>query len=156
MADARQATLTHSIHAGVGAAGNILVDDPTQPSTARLWTGRVVTGIAVLFLTFDAVVKVLKLGPAVQATTELGFPESLLVTIGVIELVCLIVYLVPRTSVLGAVLWTGYLGGAVATKVRLEAPLLSSSLFPIYVALFVWGGLWLRDRRVRALLPIVR
>jgi hypothetical protein len=121
-------------------------------SVRKLWVGRVVSGLAVLFLTFDAAIKVLKLGPAVEATAQLGYPQSVIVTIGLIEIACLIVYLIPRTSVLGAVLWTGYLGGAVATHVRVGSPLFSQALFPIYVAALLWAGLWLRDQRVRGLL----
>ena len=91
---------------------------------------------------------------AVEATAQLGYPEGVILGLGVIELVCLIVYLVPSTAVLGAVLWTGYLGGAVATHVRVGNPLLSHTLFPIYVATFLWLGLWLRDQRLRSVLPL--
>lgn len=121
--------------------------------TKEIWAGRVLSGLAILFLTFDAAMKVLKLAPAVEGTTQLGYPASVIVPLGVIQVVCLIVYLIPRTSVLGAVLWTGYLGGAIATHVRLSNPLFSHTLFPIYVAAFLWAGLWLRDPRVRAVLP---
>jgi hypothetical protein len=86
---------------------------------------------------------------AVQGTVALGYPASTIVPIGLIELACLVVYLVPRTAPLGAVLWTGYLGGAIATHVRLGNPLFTHVLFPIYVTVLLWGGLWLRDRRVR-------
>jgi hypothetical protein len=116
------------------------------------WFGRILSGFAVLFLTFDAVVKLLKAAPAVEATTQLGYPESVIVAIGLIEVVLLILYLIPRTSVLGAVLWTGYLGGAVASQLRVGNPLFSHTLFPIYVATMLWLGLWLRDRRLRTLL----
>lgn len=95
----------------------------------------------------------LELPAAVKGTAALGYPESAVFTIGFIEVVCLIVYLIPRTSVLGAVLWTGYLGGAVATHVRVERPLLTHTLFPTYVAALLWIGLWLRDRHLRRLLP---
>jgi hypothetical protein len=121
-------------------------------STKALWTGRLLSGLAVLFLTFDAAVKVLKLGPAVEATTQLGYPESVIVPLGLIEIVCLIVYVIPRTSVLGVVLWTGYLGGAVASQVRVGNPLFTHALFPIYIAALLWIGLGLRDHRVRGLL----
>ena len=110
------------------------------------------SGLAVLFLTFDAAVKVLKLGPAIEATTQLGYPESVIVTLGLIEIGGLILYLIPRTSVLGVVLWTGYLGGAVASHVRVGNPLFGHALFPIYIAALLWIGLGLRDRRVRGLL----
>ena len=118
---------------------------------AQRWTGRVLGGLAILFLTFDAVVKLLRLAPAVEGTAELGFPAGVLVLLGVALRV--IAYAVPRTSVLGAVLLTGYLGGAVAAQVRVGNPLFSHALFPVYVAMLVWGGSFLRDPRVRALSP---
>ena len=126
---------------------------PAAVSTKTLWAGRALSGLAVLFLAFDAAVKVLKPPFAVEATTQLGYPESVIVTLGLIQVACLIVYLIPRTSVLGAILWTGYLGGAVATHVRVASPLFSHTLFPVYVATLLWLGLWLRDHRLRAVLP---
>jgi hypothetical protein len=119
----------------------------------RLMVGYVLTGLVSAFLTFDVVMKVLRLAPAVQATTDLGYPAGTVVWIGLIQLICLVTYLVPRTSVLGAVLLTGYLGGAIATHVRVESPLLGYTLFPTYVAAMVWGGLYLRETRLRELLP---
>ena len=112
------------------------------------------SGFAVLFLLVDATFKVLELPPAVEGTMQLGFPARVVFGLELLQLACLVVYLVPRTSVLGAVLWTGYLGGAVATHVRVGNPLFSHTLFPIYVATFLWAGLWLRDERLRAVLPI--
>jgi DoxX-like family len=109
-----------------------------------------------LFLLFDASMKVLKLPAAVEGTTQLGYPESVIVPLGVLQLLCLALYLFPRTSVLGAILWTGYLGGAIATHVRLQNPLFTHVLFPIYVAVLLWGGLWLRDDRLRSLVPLRR
>ena len=123
-------------------------------SRKTLWAGRVMSGFAVLFLLVDATFKVLELPPAVEGTMQLGFPARVVFGLGLLQLACLVVYLVPRTSVLGAVLWTGYLGGAVATHVRVGNPLFSHTLFPIYVATFLWAGLWLRDERLRAVLPI--
>jgi hypothetical protein len=122
----------------------------------RLTAGYVLTAFVALFLTFDIVMKVLLLAPAVQGTTELGYPAGSVFWIGVIELVCLALYLVPRTAVLGALLLTGYLGGAIATHVRVGSPLVSHTLFPIYVALMVWGGLYLREARLRELVPLRR
>jgi hypothetical protein len=118
--------------------------------------GIVLTALVALFLTFDTMLKVLALAPAVEGTTTLGYPVATVVPIGVIELVCLTLYLVPRTSVLGAVLLTGYLGGAVATHVRLGNPLLTHTLFPLYVGAMLWGGLYLREPRLHALLPLRR
>jgi len=96
----------------------------------RLWAGRVMAAVAILFLLFDSLVKVMKLAPAVDGTRQLGYPVSLVRTIGVIQLACLAVYLFPRTAVLGAVLLTGYLGGAVATHLRLGNPLFTHTLYP--------------------------
>ena len=127
-----------------------------RPSRRRLWTGRVLSGLAALFLTFDGVMKVLLVAPVVKATRELGFPVAAVFWVGVVLLACLAVYLIPRTAVAGAVLLTGFLGGAIATNVHVGAPLFTHVLFPIYMAVLVWGGLYLRDPRVRALLAPAR
>jgi len=129
---------------------------PTHSTPIQRRTVYVMTTLAVLFLTFDTVIKLLRLAPAVQGTVALGYPEHAVAVIGAIELVCLVLYLVPRTAVLGAVVFTGYLGGAVATHLRIGNPLLSHTLFPIYVAALLWGGLYLRDPRLRALMPLRR
>jgi hypothetical protein len=123
----------------------------TAPSRRARWAGRIISGLAVLFLTFDCTIKVLQLAPAMSGTSQLGYPTSAVLGIGIVELICLAVYLIPRTSVLGAILLTGYLGGAIATHVRVGSPLATHVLFPIYVAALIWGGLFLRDLRVRAL-----
>jgi len=123
-------------------------------SSKRLWAGRIVTAIPVLFLLFDAAIKFMQIAPVRESFAQLGYPERLAPTIGALALVCLTLYLIPRTSVLGAILLTGYLGGAVATQVRVGNPLLSHILFPTYVALLLWGGLWLRDDRLRLLVPL--
>ena len=125
-------------------------------SSRSLWAGRILSGLAALFLTFDGVIHVMRIPPVVQGFAQLGFPLSVAVPLGIIELVCVALYLYPRTSVLGAILLTGYLGGAIAAQVRVGAPLLSTMLFPIYVALFVWGGLYLRDEKLRAMIPLRR
>jgi hypothetical protein len=124
----------------------------TSLSTKRVWTGRVISGFAIAFLIFDTVLKLLRLGPAVEGTTQLGYPASAVMVIGIIEAVCLAAYAFPRTAVLGAVLLTGYLGGAVASNLRIGAPLPSHTLFPLYIAALIWGGLYLRDTRLGALL----
>jgi len=116
-----------------------------------MWAGRIITGLTVLFLIFDATVKVLKLPVAVEGTVRLGYPARLVVAIGLVELICLATYLFPRTAVLGAVLLTGYLGGATATQVRLEDPWF---FFPVVIGVLVWGGLFLRDERLHALIPL--
>jgi hypothetical protein len=118
--------------------------------------GWIMSGLVALFLLFDSIVKVMKLPLAVEGTTQLGYPESVIVGIGIVELVCLVVYLIPQTSILGAILLTGYLGGAIATHVRVGSPLWSHVLFPTYVAALIWGGLFLRLDRLRALIPVQR
>ncbi|NUO62635.1 MAG: DoxX family protein [Gemmatimonadaceae bacterium] len=128
-----------------------LASDAWSPSRAARWTGRVLSAIAVLFLTFDAAIKLAGAREAIEGTTQLGWQPHHLPILGAIQVVCLVVYLVPRTAPLGAILWTGYLGGAIATHLRLDNPLFTHILFPIYVAALLWGGLYLRDPRVRAL-----
>ena len=118
------------------------------------WAGRVVTAVPVLFLIFDSVIKLMNIQPVQDSFRQLGYPLSIAVGIGALELALLIIYLVPRTAILGAILWTGYLGGAVATHVRVESPLFSHILFPLYVGLLLWLGLFLRDARLRALVPM--
>ena len=127
----------------------------TDISRKQLWAGRVLSGLAVLFLLFDAIGKLMQPVQVIEGTTQLGWPASVILPLGIIQVICLILYLFPRTSVLGAILWTGYLGGAVATHVRLGNPLFSHILFPTYIAALLWGGLWLRDRRLRALVPFM-
>lgn len=134
------------------AAGRPQAAGARSLSRKALWTGRTLSGLALAFLALDAGMKLLRAPAAVQGTVQLGYPESVLVGLGVVQVVCWILYAVPRTAVLGAVLWTGYLGGAVATHVRLGNPLLTHVLFPVYVAALLWGGLWLRDGRVRGML----
>ena len=126
----------------------------TPTSSRRLWTGRILSGLGALFMAFDGTIHILRVAPVVEAFGQLGYPLGVSATLGVIELICVALYLLPRTSVLGGVLLTGYLGGAIATQVRVGAPLFSTTLFPVYVALLLWGGLYLRDERVRSLIPL--
>lgn len=128
---------------------------PATRDRARL-AGRIVTGIVVLFLAMDVAFKFVVTKEALEGTAQLGWQPHHIPVIGVLGLVCLILYVVPRTAVIGAVLWTGYLGGAIATHLRIDNPLFSHTLFPVYVAAFIWGGLYLRDERVRALLRAAR
>lgn len=123
-------------------------------SRKRLWTGRILSALPVLFLLMDGIMKLVKPEPVVKATIELGYPESVIMVLGIILLICVILYVVPRTAVLGAILLTGYLGGAVATHMRVGNPLFSHILFPVYLAVLIWGGLFLRDPRLRALIPL--
>ena len=123
-----------------------------RPSTAARWAGRIMLGLVVLFLTFDTVIKFVPQNEAaLQATMALGWQPHHVPIIGALSLLCLVLYVVPRTAPLGALLWTGYLGGAIATHLRVDNPLLSHTLFPIYVAALLWGALYLRDARVRTL-----
>lgn len=123
-----------------------------EPSRRAVRAGRILSGLAILFLLFDATLKLMKLAPAVEGTIQLGYPADVIRVLGFIQIGCLVAYLIPRTSLLGAILWTGYLGGAIATHVRVGSPLFSHILFPVYVAALLWAGLWLRDKRLRALL----
>lgn len=121
-----------------------------------MWTGRILSGLAIAFLLFDGVMKFFmdKLPPeALEAGAALQWPMELMPTVGTILLICTLLYAIPRTSLLGAVLLTGYLGGAVASHVRVSNPLFTHTLFPIYVAVFVWLGLYLRDAKLRKIFP---
>ncbi len=118
------------------------------------WPGRALTALPVLFLAFDVTIKLMKIQPVVDSFTQLGIPVELARVVGTVELICLVLYCIPRTAVLGAMLLTGYLGGAVLTHLRIGSPLLSHTLFPIYIGIMLWGALWLRDQRVRALIPL--
>ena len=110
--------------------------------------------LSALFMLMDAVMKLAKPAMVVEATVQLGYPESVIFGLGLVLLVCVILYVVPRTSILGALLLTGYLGGAVASNLRVGHPLFSHILFPVYVAVLLWGGIYLREPRLRALIPV--
>jgi len=129
---------------------------PHQPETLstsrkQLWTSRVLSGLAGILFLLDGVMKLVKPAPVVQATVQLGYPESTIVGIGVVLLVSTVLYLIPRTAIFGAILLTAYLGGAVATNVRVSAPLYNL-LFPVFFGCIVWAGPYLRDRRLRSIL----
>lgn len=124
---------------------------------AMIWTGRVLTGLFALFMLGASIApKLLGLPIAEETMTQLGWPGGYVLMIGLIELSCLVLYLIPQTSVFGAVLMMSLLGGAMATQIRAGSPLFSHILFSIYLGLFMWGGLWLRDPAVRALFPYRR
>jgi hypothetical protein len=125
--------------------------DLWTPTAPARWVARVVAGLAIAFLVFDAALKLLQVRAAIEGSATLGFSASDVLTIGLIELALLVLYVIPRTAPIGAVLWTGYLGGAIATHLRLGNPLFSHILFPIYVAILLWLPLYLRDSRVRGL-----
>ena len=127
----------------------------SQSSKPKLWVGRVLSALAILFLLFDAIMKFFmdKLPPeALEAGAALQWPIERMPLVGAILLVCTILYIIPRTSVLGAILLTGYLGGAIASHIRVSNPLFTHTLFPVYIAIFVWLGLYLRDARARNIL----
>src|SRR4051794_21953318 len=126
----------------------------TPVSKGALWAGRLFSGLLILFLLFDSTIKLMKAAPVLEGMPKLGWPASLAVPLGTILLICLIFYAIPKTSVLGAILPTGYLGGAVATHTRIGDPLFSHILFPTYLGLFLWGGLYLREARLRELIPL--
>jgi DoxX-like family len=122
--------------------------------TTRFWAGWIMSGVVLLFLLFDGVTKLILIAPVVEATKQIGYPEDLVRPIGVVVLICAVLYFIPRTAILGAILLTGLLGGAIASKMRVEAPLFSSVLFGVYVGVLAWGGLYLREERLRALIPL--
>ena len=126
---------------------------PSAPAGSRTWPGIVVTAVPVLFLAFDCFIKLTNIEPVRESFARLGYAADIGPAIGLLQLACLMTYLAPKTTVLGAVLMSGYLGGAVATHVRVDDPLLTHTLFPVYVGLLLWAGLMLRDERLRALLP---
>ena len=122
-------------------------------SKKSVWTGRVLSGLVTAFMVFDAVIHLMRPAPVVEAFAKLGLPLRLAVTLGIIELVCVVLYVIPQASILGAILLTGYLGGAVAIQMTTSKSLFGEILFPVYVGVMVWGGLYLRDDRVRTLIP---
>jgi len=132
-------------------------DTQTAPvSKKSLWTGRIMSGLVIAFLAVDVVIKFLKPAPApfVETFAHVGWPLSLAPVLGIILLVSTALYVIPISSVLGAILLTGYLGGAIATHLRVGDPLFSHVLFPSYLGALLWGGLYLREERLRALIPL--
>jgi len=128
----------------------------TSASNKRsLWVGRISSALPALFLLLDGIMKLVKPVFVVEATVQLGYRESVIVGLGVVLIACTVLYLIPRTAVLGAILLTGYLGGAVATHVRVGGPLFSI-IFPVILGAMLWGGLYLRDERVRSLTNLER
>lgn len=124
-------------------------------SKAALWAGRILTTLAVLFLLFDGVAKVMKVAPVMEACAQLEVPERVVAGLGVVLIAATLIYAIPPTSVLGAIVLTGYLGGATWTHVRMGGPTFPI-VFPSLVAALVWGGLYLREPRLRALIPARR
>lgn len=130
-------------------------ENHTISFSARMrWPSRIMTALPALFLLMDGVMKLIKPAPVVTATLQLGYPERVISGLGILLLACVVLYVIPRTALLGAILLTGYLGGAVASHVRIGSPLFSHVLFPVYLAVLLWGGLWLREDRLRELFPL--
>lgn len=125
---------------------------PADRSAGARWFGRIGTTIVLLFAIMDFGMKLARVKPAVDGTVQMGYLPHHVPLIGVLALVCTIVYVIPRTAVLGAVLWTGYLGGAVASNIRIDAPLFTHTLFPVYFAALLWSSLYVRDPRVAAII----
>src|ERR1700726_973215 len=136
---------------------------PTLAQTApvskpALWLGRVLSGLVILFMLFDGAIKLVPWPVVTETMDRVGYgsSETLARTLGVITMACTLLYAIPPTSIVGAILLTGYLGGAMASHLRIGSPLLSHTLFGLYLGLMVWGGLWLRDRNLRTLIPFRR
>jgi hypothetical protein len=126
-----------------------------QPTKTQLWTGRILSILVILFLTFDAVIKLLRLPMVEEASAKLGYAAPTVFHLGFVLLTCVILYAIPQTSILGAILLTGYLGGAVATHTRVGDPLFSHILFPTYLGAILWLALYLRNPRLRSLVPFL-
>jgi hypothetical protein len=126
---------------------------PGQISKKAIWTGRVLSGLITVFLLFDAVIHILKPAPVVEAFAKLNFPLRFSVPLGVIELACILLYVLPATSTLGAILLTGYLGGAIAIQLPTGNSFFGEVLFPLYTGAILWAGIYLRDEQLRALVP---
>lgn len=122
-------------------------------SATALWTGRILSGLVVVFLLLDGAIKVIPLDIVIETSRQLGIPTDLAVTLGVLTLAGTLLYAYPKTSVLGAILLTGYLGGAIYVHVRAGSPLFSHTLFGVYLGILLWAGLYLRDERLRLIFP---
>lgn len=120
---------------------------------AQLWSGRIISGLVIIFLVFDAVVKIVFLRDMPEASQQLGWSTEMATPLGVLLAVCTLLYAFPRTAFLGAILLTGYLGGAVATHMRIASPVFSHVLFGVYLGMAIWGGLYLRSPVLRDLMP---
>ncbi len=132
------------------------VSSPGSLSTKSIWAGRIISGLITAFMIFDAVVHLMRPAPVVEAFAKLNFPLRLAVPLGIVELFCILLYVIPSSSILGAILLTGYLGGAVAIQLPAGNSLFGEILFPVYMGVFLWGGIYLRDARLRALIPFQR
>jgi hypothetical protein len=123
-------------------------------SKPKRWAAYILSGLVILFMLFDGIMKFIKPPEVIEGTLALGYTENHLPILGGVALLSTLLYLLPRTAVLGAILLTGYFGGAMATHIRLNNPLFTHILFTVYLGIFMWGGLWLRNKNLRALLPL--
>jgi len=128
-------------------------NQPGSISGTALWSGGIISGLVTAFMIFDGVIHILRPAPVVQGFAQLGFPLRFAVPLGMVSLTCVALYVLPQTSILGAILLTGYLGGAVAIQLPTGNPFFGEVIFPVYIGVFVWGGIYLRDDRVRKLIP---
>jgi hypothetical protein len=135
-----------------------VIAEPLPASRPALWVGRILSCIVVLFLMIDGAIKLVPWPIVTETMDRMGYGSSdaLMRGLGAITIICTVLYAVPPTSILGAILLTGYLGGAIASHVRIDSPLFSHTLFGLYLGLMLWGGLWLRDDRLRRLIPFRR
>ena len=138
----------------IGEAMPAVVEEAPLSTSAR-WCGRILSGLVILFLLFDGAIKLVPWPVVAETMDRIGYgsSETLARTLGVITVACTVLYAIPPTSILGAILLTGYLGGAMASHLRIGSPLFTHTLFGFYLGLMAWGGLWLRDRKLRALMP---
>jgi hypothetical protein len=125
-------------------------------SKPRLWTSRILSGLVIIFMLFDSIFKLIPNEQVAAGSSALGYSAHHVPVMGILGLCCIILYTIPRTAILGAILLTGYFGGVVATHFRLDNPLFSHTLFSVYLAIFAWGGIWLRSDRLRELFPLVK
>jgi len=134
------------------------ITETSPVSMPARWTGRILSGLVIAFLLLDGAIKLVPWPVVTETMDKMGYgaSENLARSLGIITIVCTLLYSIPSTSILGAILLTGYLGGAMASHVRIDSPLLSHTFFGFYLGLMVWGGLWLRDRSLRSLLPFRR
>jgi hypothetical protein len=136
----------------------LTIGETAPVSTPALWMGRVLSGVVILFMLFDGAIKLVPWPVVTESMDRIGYgsSETLARTLGAITIACTVLYAIPPTSILGAILLTGYLGGAITSHLRIDSPLFSHVLFGFYLGLMVWGGLWLRDRSLRTLIPFQR
>jgi hypothetical protein len=141
-------------------SGTLLLEDQNQRTIQKarigaLMAGRIISGLVILFMTFDGVTKLMKVEPVLKAAAQLGFSVPEIVGIGIVALICTVLYAIPRTSILGAILLTGYLGGATAIQVHVGNPAFET-LFPVIFGVFVWAGLFARNQQLREMIPVCR